>query len=111
MQANIDIPIVSSIFRSTKSLYRHGRPLHHLSSARSRKYDHEASIFFVTTAAEFTQFSAREVQEIFRHRHIVVTGPAPRDFQFDRAGLSMLGCLTTPRDIQGMFHDLCSIDL
>jgi hypothetical protein len=23
----------------------------------------------------------------------------------------MLGCLTTPWDIQGMFHDLCSINL
>jgi hypothetical protein len=96
MQANVDIPIISSIFRSTKSLYHNWQPLHHLSSAHSLKYDHEASIFFITTTAEFTEFSAHEVQEIFHHCHIIVTGPAPRDFQFDHAGLSMLGCLTTP---------------
>jgi hypothetical protein len=52
--------------------------------------------------------SAIEIQEIFRHRHIVVMGGGniSDEVKFDRDGLRMLGSLTTPRQIHGVYFPL-----
>jgi hypothetical protein len=61
-------------------------------------------MFFVISADEFSRLSAMEVHEIFKHRHIVVTGAcSPEDVKFDRDGLMSLGSLTARREIHGKF--------
>ena len=80
-----------------------GKPLHYLDSARSLQYDRKASQFFVTTEEDFAKLKGTEIQEIFRHRHILIPGTAPDDFGFNREGLKALGSLTARRQIQGMF--------
>jgi hypothetical protein len=59
------------------------------------------SEFFFTTADAFEKLKGSQIQEIFRHRHIVIPGQPQEEFQFNRRGLSMLGSLTAPREIQG----------
>jgi hypothetical protein len=52
------------------------QPPHLLESARGPydpKDDKQSSVY-VVTHAEFQQKSTKEVQEIFRHRHILITG-------------------------------------
>jgi hypothetical protein len=44
--------------------------------------------------------SGKEIQQVLRHRHILVSGN-PTDLAFDRKGLSQLGGLKTKRQIQG----------
>jgi len=44
--------------------------------------------------------SGKEIQQVFRHRNILVPGK-PTDLSFDREGLSRLGGLKTKRQIQG----------
>jgi len=86
--------------QSVTSRYQDGKPLHHLKSARSLKYDPNASQFFVVSREELEAMSGKEIQEVFRHRHILVPGH-PTDFAFDRKGLSQLGGLKTKHQIQG----------
>jgi hypothetical protein len=87
---------------SIEGAYVDGKPLHHLDSAKSPQYDQKASQFYVTTQEEFAKFKGPEIQEIFRHRHILIAGSPPDDFRFDRNGLKALGSLTARREIQGM---------
>jgi hypothetical protein len=94
--------MLSEIQTSAERLYQNGTPLHHLDSARSLDYDPQASHFFVTTPEQLEKLTTQEIQEIFRHRHILIPGPPPRDFHFDSQGLATLGSLTAPRQIQGI---------
>ena len=90
-----------NMIKAIKRLFVDGRPPHHLPGASSLEYEHGSSQFFVTTQAEFEMLEPTQVQEIFRHRHILVPGNPPLDFTFDEEGLSRLGSLTAPREIQG----------
>ena len=87
-------------------LYRDGRPRHHEEGAASLEYDplSGTSAFFVTTIDEFENFGGEEVQEIFRNRHILIPGPAPKDFRFNLQGLANLGSLDAKRTLQGTCH-------
>jgi hypothetical protein len=101
----LDYPLFKSIDKSVKSLFKNGQPLHHLISAKSREYDPASSKFFVTNNEELDQMSPQEVQDIFRHRHILVPGKSSGK-KFDRAALRFLGSMTQKRTIQG---ECCAI--
>jgi hypothetical protein len=103
MQAQVEYDILRNIQASVKGMYKNGKPLHHLDSARSTVYSSDSSNFFVTTMEDFQRLTAHEVQEIFRHRHILIPGTPPKNVKFDRAGLSNLSSLTAKREIQGEF--------
>jgi hypothetical protein len=83
-----------------------GKPLHHLVSAKSKAYDPNASKFFVTTTEEFEKLQGHEVQDIMRHRNILIKGVPPQGVRFDRRGLAAMGSLTANRQIQGGFYIL-----
>lgn len=99
----MEYPILSEIQSSVERLFKDGKPLHHLDSARALEYDSQASQFFVTSAEDFEKLQAEEVQNIFRDRHILIPGHAPEYIGFDRQGLATLGSLHTQRDIQGEY--------
>ena len=98
---DVEYPFFREVIQAMESLYTHGCPLHHMPSATSLHHQPQSSQFFVTTLAEFERLKPAQVQEVFRHRHILVRGPPPDNFQFDLHGLSQLGSLTSARDIQG----------
>jgi len=83
-----------------------GRPLHHQHSATSLEYDPTSgtSTFFVTTLEKFEQLDGQQVQDVFSHRSILIPGPAPKGFLFDRQGLAKLGSLSVERTVQGIFQ-------
>jgi hypothetical protein len=87
-----------------ESRYIDGKPLHHQPSARAIDYSPQASEFFVTTAEDFARLKGHQVQDIFRHRHIVIPGTGPEDLQFNHQGLASLGLLMATRQIQGVCH-------
>lgn len=58
---------------------------------------------FITTHEKVVQFSAMQTQDIFRHRHIVVSQTQRPYSRFDRQGLMKLGSLTAERNILGVY--------
>jgi hypothetical protein len=106
-QAKIEFALLKSVHSAVERLYQDGKPLHHLRSAEEIEYHPDVSQFFITTQAALESLTAMEVQRLFRHRHILVSGSPTRDFNFDRRGLAKLGSLTAPRCIQGeLIHSL-----
>jgi hypothetical protein len=96
-----------------ESLYKDGKPLHHLPSARSTVYDgndrNTVSIFVVDSKV-FAMMMASEIQSIFRHRHILVHGMQTDGMQFDPEGLSTVGSVTLPREMQGKWFIMLPAD-
>jgi hypothetical protein len=80
-----------------------GLPPHHLPEAQEILYTNQKSRIFITTPAKLRQLTPRVIQEIFRHRHILITGLDHPPIQFNRDELSRLGSLNCPRDIQGLW--------
>jgi hypothetical protein len=64
--------------------------------------DCTSSAFLVMTEAEFKKKSVDDIQDIFRHQHILVTEMSTSTLKFDEKGLSSLGRLSVLIDIQGM---------
>lgn len=60
--------------------------------------------FEVLTQTEFKALSPRDIQKIFRSKHILVKGMEydPR-MEFDRRGLERVGNWDEPRTLQGWF--------
>jgi len=112
-QADLEYKLFSDVLKSVENLYQGRQPLHHLPSARSVAWDPQSSIFFIATSEEFSRLSPIVVQEIFRHRNIVVTGvQSADDIKFDRDGLRSLGSLTAPREMHGEpFSDSENVEL
>jgi len=81
--------------------YYQGCPPHHLPEAQDRHYTNQRSRIFVTSPSSLRDLSARSIQEIFRFRHILVTGAKAPNSRFDRYALSRLGSLETMRVIHG----------
>jgi hypothetical protein len=96
----MDNTLFKSVEQSVRSLFKNGKPLHHLPSAKSRQYHQDASKFFIVSKEELEMMSAYEVQNIFRHRHILVPGKQSGK-KFDRASLRSIGSLTQKRQVQG----------
>ena len=96
---------MKEIQASCEGLYKDGKPLHHLDSARSVEFnpkDWGDSSIFVVDAADFKRMAPRQVQDIFRDRHILVLGVDAEVMKFDLAGL---GCLNATHQVQG--EDSC----
>lgn len=81
--------------------YVDGKPRHHLPSARNPTFEPGASIFFVVEHSDFIKLTIREVQDIARHRNIVIRNIPQRHFDWGRETLSELGSITQSRDVQG----------
>lgn len=59
-------------------------------------------MIFVTTVDAFKALQAAAIQDIFRHRHILVLDvPEDDPLRFDAAGLSKLGPLRGSKEVQG----------
>ena len=78
------------------------RPRYHHPSARDPLcQDASASSIFVVEYEDFSTLDPFLVQEIFRHRHILVTGVPHENMEFNEHGLSYLGSIYRPIEIQG----------
>jgi hypothetical protein len=85
-----------------KSRYINNRPPHHHPNAQAMDSPDD-SVIYVTTHEKAALLTPLQTQEIFRHRHIVITGQDLPNAQFDRETLSKLGSLTALRQVQGMY--------
>jgi hypothetical protein len=83
--------------------YVNGMPKHRLPSAHSKEYDPAASAVFVVEWAEFEKLSKPQVQDIFRHRHILVINSPTSTLNFDEVGLSTLSALDQRCFFQGFY--------
>ena len=59
------------------------------------------SVFKIMTEEEFKVKSVYEIQEIFWHHQIIVTGMETPDVEFDSVGLAKLAHLNSVTHIQG----------
>jgi hypothetical protein len=100
-QAAVEHRLLAEVFEMVQANYVQGRAPHRLHTARSKTYDPRVSSIFVTQWASFKAMSAREIQEIFRHRHILVLDAPVEQLNFDRDGLETLGSLHLSRTVQG----------
>jgi hypothetical protein len=81
--------------------YIDGKPPHLHETAQWVKPDIPASCIFVAEWELFKSLSSLEVQEIFRHRHILIVNAPVETVDFDREGLETLGSLHSARTVQG----------
>jgi hypothetical protein len=100
-KAKVEYAILQNIQASVERGYQKGKPLHHLASAKSTKYNSKGSQFFVSSPEEFEKLAPAQVHDILRRRHILIPGKARDDVRFDRKGLASLGSLGMKRHIQG----------
>lgn len=103
-QAEYDVRLLKDIQESVESLYEDGQPLHYLESAMSVDYDPNdarVSSIFVVDCAKFKKMQGPQIQDIFKHRHILVHGVEVEDMAFDEQGLSSLGGLHVSRTMHG----------
>jgi hypothetical protein len=100
-----------TIQEEVETLYKDGRPLHHLPSTSDPEFDPDGSSIFVVAYDQYLQMDTSTIQDIFEQRHILVHGvPQQERLQFDMEGLSRLGSLKHPRNVQGLscpFTDPC----
>jgi hypothetical protein len=92
---------LDNIQKLVESSYVNGVPQHRLASASSKEYDANASQIFVADWATFETMSDSEIQDVFRHRHILVRNGPVKTVNWDLEGLSMLGPLDGMMDFQG----------
>jgi hypothetical protein len=83
-----------------------GRPLHHLPSARSPEFDQDASCVFVIEYDLFRKMAPQAIQDVFRHRHILVLGVPFEEAYFDEDSLAIFGDIDRPRDITGQYFQV-----
>lgn len=84
-----------------ESGYVDGIPPHRLPSAMEPNYDPSASCIFVVPWDKFKVMKAADVQEQFRHRHILVLGAPVQTVNFDHEGLETVGSLQAPYMVHG----------
>jgi hypothetical protein len=97
---------------SSPSGFRDGLPLHLHQSARSKKYSPEASSIFVVNFKDFQMMTAKEIQDIFHHCHILIHNSPIKASEFNLEVLEILGLLTAKVSMQGQFQvDLRGSDI
>lgn len=101
-QAEVEYKILEQVQDLVESHYIDGRPRHHLPSARNVVMESGASIFFIVEFPDFVEMEIQTIQDVFRHRNIVVRNVPQRDFQWCLETLSLVGGLYQSRDIQGV---------
>lgn len=102
MQAKDEYEILERVHTLVEADYVNGRPRHHLESARNVEFSPGASCFFIIDYNDFQQLSATTVQDIVRHRSILIQNFPQREFNWSLDTLEELGALEQSRDIQGM---------
>lgn len=102
-KANLDIPYLTKILANErKNRGESDIPLHRRHEARNPEYQTDSSCVFIVEDKEFRQMSAKTIQTIFRHRHILVLNVEPNDnWTFGEESLSRLGPLDQERQMQG----------
>jgi hypothetical protein len=66
------------------------------------EFDPDASSIFVVPHSDFRSMDPQTIQNIFRHRHILVLGvPMEEEVSFDEGSLSLFGDIDRPREITG----------
>jgi hypothetical protein len=101
IQATLEYRVLNEIQKNVLSRFVDGLPPHRHPSALRREYDPEASSIFVCKWDDFKQYKASDVQEIFRHRHILVHNGPVETVDFDLEGLEILGSLSAEVSLQG----------
>ena len=101
IQATLEYHALNEIQNNILSHFVDGLPPHRHPSALRREYDPEASSIFVCKWDDFRQYKASDVQEIFRHRHILVRNGPVETVDFDLEGLEILGSLSAEVSLQG----------
>lgn len=102
MQAADECEILDRVHNLIEADYVNGKPRHHLASARNIEYDPAASCFFLIDHNEFQQLPASTIQEIIRHRTILIQNVPKPEFKWSLDALGELGALDMSRDIQGI---------
>jgi hypothetical protein len=101
-QADLEYAILGDIQDMVTSGFVDGVPPHRRPSAKNIEYDKNASSIFVVESDNFAKLTAAEVQEIFRHRHILVrNSPTVERLDFTLDALERLGSLSMPVCLQG----------
>lgn len=81
-----------------------GHPPHWQPAASQSALSSGCSSIFVVDCNTFKQMSPLQIQEVHRHRHILVTGvDSGRPIQFDEQGLEMLADVDAEVQIQRMY--------
>jgi hypothetical protein len=94
-----------------ESGYVNGVPPHLLPSARETDYNRDASCIYVVDWTVFKDLPLLTIQEIFRHRHILVVNAPVETLTFDREGLETLGSLRSARHTQGLTLNMLYVSL
>jgi hypothetical protein len=97
----MEYDVLRNVQSLVESNYIDGRPRHHLPSAWNPILEEGASIFFIVEHAKFVTMSPHQIQEIARHRNIVVKNVPQPAFDWSRETLSEFGGVSQLRDIQG----------
>jgi hypothetical protein len=105
MQAPVEHALLKETYELVQASYIDGVPPHRHPSAREVTYDPAASCVFVVEWHRFKSMNASTIQEIFRHRHILVLNSPIETVEFDREGLETLGSLSSIRSVQGAFQE------
>jgi hypothetical protein len=106
LQASIENILLSEIYASVRTHYHDGIPLHHLPSASNPDLNDVAdrasrSSIFVIPYLEFITTSAPKLQQIFRHRHILVSDVPNPPEEFNEYNIAALGGYERLRNVQG----------
>ena len=97
---------LKKVMKMVESKYEKGIFLHRCPSAKDRNRQENQSSIFVVEWKDFIEMEAREIQDVFRHRHILVRNWPEKTLKFDRAGLSMLGPMHRKSAFQGEYNHL-----
>jgi hypothetical protein len=94
--------IECSILNETMEVVENsGPPLHRRETSRLTNYNPKESSIFIVESRDFEEMAPRKIQEIFRHRHILVRNSPGARLDFDHDGLSTLGPLDKEFYFQG----------
>jgi hypothetical protein len=99
--AALEYSFLEKIKEMVERQFSGGLPPHRQLSARDRKLHKDQSAIFIVEWRDFDKMGAKEIQDIFRHRHILVVNWPEKTLKFDRDGLSMLGPMKKATQLQG----------
>jgi hypothetical protein len=106
----VEHQLLTEVVAMVESCYVNGAPPHMLPSAREINYNPGGlSCIYVTDWTDFKVLSPSQIQEIFRHRHILVLNAPVETVMFDREGLETLGSLHASRHVQGLILHKSSV--
>jgi hypothetical protein len=92
---------LKEIIEMVERSYDKGVPKHRLASARSPTFDPKASAIFVVSWDDFLKIPPKDIQDIFRRRHILITETPVSTLEFNEEGLSTLAPLHQKNVFQG----------